>query len=192
MLPPLATPQDAKLLGYCVDAPQLQRASARIRGYTRQEISAGSSTHIVIGQKRYLLPQRPVKSITSVTDHHGNVLPDSAWHLDGQFLHLPVNGTPWIANGPCWGGEKGAFRVTYDHGFDTLPDELVELVCSVANRIQNAPAGLGLGARTEQAGGETITWGADAFGAVTDLTKAEKTVLDRIFPKYVRSVNLWA
>ncbi len=192
MLPPLATPQDASQLGYCVSAAQLARASARVRGYTRQTITAGTSTHIVIGKKKFLLPQRPVNSVTLVEDHYGNDVPASAYHLDGQFLHLPVNGAPWIANGPdYYGCDDGFFKVTYTHGFTTLPDELVEVVCSIASRLENAPDGLSMGARTEQAGGETITWGADAFSAVTDLTKAEKDVLRRIFPQLPRSVSLW-
>lgn len=191
MLPPLATPQDATLFGYCVTAPQLARASARVRGFTKQQISLGTSTHIVIGQRKYLLPQRPVVEITEVKDHADFVLPVSAYHLDGQFLHLPVGGTPWIANGPCYGGTKGAFRVTYDHGFEVLPDELIEVVCSIASRLTEQPEGLAAGARTEQAGGETVTWGTDAFAAVTDLTRAEKDVLRRIFPRLPRTVSLW-
>lgn len=192
MLPPLATPQDASQLGYCVTQAQLARASARVRGYTKQTITTATSTHIVIGQRNYLLPQRPVQEIVEVKDHEGRVLPESAYHLDGQFLHLPVCGTPWIANSPSYEGTNGAFRVTYVHGFVTLPDELIEVVCSIANRLENAPDGLSLGARTEQAGGETITWGADAFGAVTDLTRAEKEILSRIYPRRPRTVNLWA
>lgn len=191
MLPPLVTVQDASQLGYCVSQAQIARASARVRGFTKQQITTGTSTHIVIGSKKYLLPQRPVQSITSVTDDQGFTVPSSAYHLDGQFLHLPVCGTPWIANGPFYGGEKGFFRVTYVHGFTTLPDELVELVCSIAQRLEDAPSGLAKGVRTEQAGGETVTWGADAFSAVTDLTTAEKTVLRRIFPALPRSVDLW-
>lgn len=169
-LPPLATTADLTLFGYPDDVPAsvLERASARVRRYTRQDISPGTSTVELFGPP-FRLPQRPVREVTAVTG-------TSSWTLHPAGV-LEIAG--------C-----GPITVTYDHGFDELPDDLVELVCQIATRLHSTPDAIQTGARTEQAGGESVTWGVEAYAASTGLTTEEKSGLDKLFPKLPKTAIL--
>ena len=60
---------------------------------------------------------------------------------------------------------------------------LAEVVFSVANRMANTMPQVVAGAVSEGSGGEQVTFGAQAYAGTSDLTDAEKRVLDRIAPK---------
>jgi hypothetical protein len=166
----LATPTDLVAYGYDIDADKassmLARASVRVRAYTKQDITSGTST--VTLRAPFLLPQRPVVSVTSVTDEDDNTLVvDTDYTVRGQYIVSDY---------------KGELTVTYTHGFTTLPDRLVEVVCAIAFRLANSPHGLDIGVQSEGADGESITWGSDAYAGVADLTRTERDVLDKLFP----------
>lgn len=181
MLLPLATLDDAEAYGYTgVSDVMLVRASTRVRRYTRQQITPGESTAILTGVGPWLLPQRPVQTVTAVVDDQGKAVPANRWQLCGQHLYVHH------------GHVRAPLRVTYTHGFDTIPDELIELVCSIADRLGSVPAAMAAGATTEQAGGETITWGSDAYAGSTGLTSAEEKALATLFPKRPRTAQLHA
>lgn len=168
----LASSADLIAFGYpATAATQLVRASVRVRAYAKQDIAAGTST--VDTRFPFLLPQRPVTAITSVVvvSDDGSVatLGTTDYHLEGQKLI-------------CDGYRDQLLRITYAHGFATIPDELKEVVCAVANRLASAPAGLMSGIQSESADGESISYGSDAFGGVAELTSGEKRVIDRLFP----------
>lgn len=174
-LPALATAADLTDYGYdSVPAGMLDRASVRVRRYTGQQITAGSSVVTLPGPS-YHLPQRPVNEVTSVQT------------LDGGDVEYEL----------CYGGYvRPRFKrfhpivVGYNHGYDTLPDAVIEVVCSVAARMSATPAAVGSGAQTEQAGGESVTWGSDAYAGTTGLTRAERKELDRLFPRIPKTVRL--
>lgn len=173
-LPPLVTAADLTAYGYdTVPDGLLARASARVRRYTRQQITPGTSTVTVTGDGPWLLPQRPVTAVVSVTDADGDAVSD--YELRGQWLHSSV----------C-----GPLEVAYEHGYDTLPDDLVELVCAIAARLGEMPGAVGAGARTEQSGGESVTWGVEAYTSASGLTRGEQAALNRIYPNRPRSVRL--
>ena len=172
-LPPLATAADLTDFGYeDVPVALLLRASTRVRRYTRQEITPGTTTVTLHGVGPWLLPQRPVTEVTTVVDAEENQVEHE---LRGQHLHTR---------------RCGPLTVTWSHGFSPLPDELVELVCSIASRMASTPAGMHAGARTEQAGGESVTWGSDAYGGTTGLTETERAELDRLLPRLPSTVRL--
>jgi hypothetical protein len=167
-LPPLATAADLAFYGY-EDVPDeiLDRASARVRRYTGQQITAGTST-VELARAPYRLPQRPVTSVESVTR------PD-----DDEELEFTLKSAGVLkVSGRC-----GPIVVDYSHGFAVLSDELIELVCAIASRLAKTPDALSLGHRTEQAGGESITYGAEAYAAVGGLTPGEQEALDGLFPR---------
>src|SRR5690606_17891848 len=142
-LPLLATAADLEDYGYAAIPDEvlhemLLRASARVRRYTRQRITAGTST-VTLPSSPYKLPQRPVRAVNSVAT------------AEGVPLGYTLNAGGVIEVAGC---HDGPVVVDYDHGFETLPDELIELVCSIASRLASTPAGMHAGARTEQAGGE--------------------------------------
>ena len=72
----------------------------------------------------------------------------------------------------------------------TYPEPLVELVCSIAYRLASTPDAVTQGVRNEQAGGEQVTWGADAYAGTSSLTSAEMTALDRMYPRMPHTINL--
>lgn len=171
-LPPLATPADAATYGYeDVSEAMLARASARVRRYTRLDITAGTSTVTLSGPGPWRMPQRPVTSITSVTDENGDPV---RYELDGQFLSA----------------DTYPVTVEYSHGYAELPDALVELVSAIASRMQSMPASVAAGAQTEQAGSETVTWGAQAYASTSGLLPSEEKALDTLFPIIPRTIRL--
>jgi hypothetical protein len=166
MLPALATTLDAEAFGLTVTSEALLRASMRVRSFTGQQISAGTSTVTLRGPVSRL-PQRPVVSVTTVLDE------------DGEAVEYEMNGSQITAE------STGLLTVEYDHGYadGSYPDELVELVCTIAARLEGQSDALAAGVTQEQSGSASQTFGMDAFRAASSLTSEEKAVLNRLFPR---------
>ena len=172
MLPPLATQTDAVNLGFTVDDAALMRASIRIRGHVRQQITVGASTIVARGPI-IRLPQRPVTGVESVT-------------LDGAAIAYTETGSNVIEVDSC---ER--VTVTYTHGFVFVPDDLVELVCQVATRLAAPTDGmLAAGAQQATAGPFTVGLGWDAWKAQSGLTAGDKETLRRYWPDVPRTIPL--
>lgn len=173
MLANLATQADATAFGYgTITAAMFARASARVRGYTRQTISATTTT--ITGRGPVIqLPERPVNSITSVTDVTD---PASTITLTSDEWVLRSGG---VLETPSYSGN---LTVVYTSGWATLPDELVELVCGLASRLTEINPDVAAGVQQESGGSESVTFGFDSYNAISELSTGEKRVLDRIFP----------
>ena len=177
MLSPLATVADAAAFGLTVAEASLLRASTRVRGYVDQQITFGTST-VVLPESNRRLPQRPVIAVTSVVDEDGVTLTDGTdWELVGDRIET---------------GARGRLTVTYSHGLIDLPDELIELVCTVAARIGNMPAELQTGVQQQGAGPFQTTYGFDSHKAASGLTQGEKDVLNRLWPRLPRTLTMGA
>jgi hypothetical protein len=175
LLASLASQSDATAYGYgTITEGMFARASARVRGYVRQQITAGTSTITVRGPI-VLLPERPVTAITSVTDEVSE--PDLPYTLLADEWELRVGG---VLQTPKFGGN---LQVSYTHGFANLPDELIELVCQLATRLTNVNQAAASGVQQETGGSESVTLGFDSYNAISELSTGEKRVLDRLFPK---------
>lgn len=177
MLAPLATPTDAAAFGLDVTDEALARASARIRGHVRQQITSGTST-VVLPESSRRLPERPVVSVESVTDEDGTVLVDGTdWDLVGDRIDTSAT---------------GRLTVAYTHGLPALPDELVELVCMVAARIDASPttSAIAQGVQQQTSGPFSIGYGWDSYKAQSGLTEGEKQVLARYWPRLPRTITL--
>ena len=171
----LATTSDAALFDLTVTDGALMRASARIRGHVRQQITYGASTTILPWSNRRL-PERPVVSVESVTDEDGVTLTEGTdWKLVGDRIDT---------------SSTGRLTVAYTHGFTALPGELVELVCTVAARMGGMPAELQAGVRSQGAGPFQQTYGWDSYKAASGLTEGEKQVLARYWPRLPRTITL--
>ena len=171
----LATTSDAALFDLTVTDGALMRASARIRGHVRQQITYGASTTVLPWSNRRL-PERPVVSVESVTDEDGVTLTEGTdWALAGDRIDT---------------SSTGRLTVAYTHGFTTLPDELVELVCTVAARMGGMPAELQAGVQSQGAGPFQQTYGWDSYKAASGLTEGEKQVLARYWPRLPRTITL--
>ena len=140
-LEPLATVDDVTVRGVTVASEEtarlsvfLEAASAAVRDVAGCPISRVADDVVVLeGRGQYLpLPGPPVVSVASV--ECGGV-PVTDWELRSGALWRP-------------GGWSGNVTVTYTHGLETVPADIVDLVCRmavhalVASRAQ--PDGSGL------------------------------------------------
>ena len=157
------------------------RASSRVRGYVRQRITAGTSIITVRGPV-VLLSERPVNGIMSIVDAVTD--PDVPYTLKADEWWLRVGG---VLETPRFGDN---LEVTYWHGFATIPDELVELVCGVAARLTDVNPAAATGVQQETGGSESVTYGFDSYNAISELSTGEKRILDRLFPKRANLVVL--
>ena len=175
MLEPLASAADAADYGITVTAAGLARASARIRGHVRQRITYGTSTVTLPASDRRL-PERPVVSVESVVSEDGTALvAGTDYELVGDRVDT---------------ARTDRLTVTYTHGLGTLPDDLVELVCTVAARMGGMPAELQAGVQQQGAGPFQQTYGWDAYKAASGLSEGEKQVLARYWPRLPRTITL--
>lgn len=174
----LVTTQTATSWGFTgLTDVDLRRASARIRGYLGQDISSGTSTVTARGPV-FRLPQRPVNSVTSVVDQDGAAL---EYTIEGSIIT-----TAYL----------GMVTVAYSHGYATLPDELIELVCQVAARLSSNSANTALASgvqQQQQTAGvfqSGVTYGWDAWKAQAGLTQGERDTLNRYFPRLPQIITM--
>lgn len=138
VLPPLASAADLEALG--IDTSDMSRVdsllvsvSAEVREAAGVPISRTTSTVTVGGTCDVFLdlPGRPVRAVSSV-EVDGSSVDD--WRL--------VDGRLWRRCG--WAGTHAPVTVTYDHGFDEVPADIVRLVCMfVAAGLHAAEDGYG-------------------------------------------------
>lgn len=185
----LATTDDLTRFGYVPPASAdalLDRASARIRlAAGHQEITSDTSvvTFPPSPERERRLWQFPAtlvhtvvrldtqQDITADCDLVGNdlVLPQYA---DFDYL-FPTSGPAWYA--------FTAIMVTYDHGFQTLPDELVELVCSVAMRLSGTKPDRDMAVSAQAVGDVSQTINPAALQFNAGLLPSEEATIRRIF-----------
>lgn len=186
LLPPLATPEQlGAMQGQVFTGARLEQAtvlldmaSDEVRGYLRQEVTAGTST-ITVPLRRsdpyedpcraeVWLPQRPVNDVTAVTVD-GEV--PVRWWWDGDRVFLPY--TLW---------RQGQHRpplveVTYEHGYDPVPGYVRNVALQAAGRVMVNPSQI----RSEVVGGISTVYAVQVSGEALGvlLTSAERRTLDR-------------
>jgi hypothetical protein len=126
----------------------LDMASARVRRFTRQTLSAVTADVLTVpgtwGTELHL-PQIPVTAVTSIT-------------VDGVLVD-PTEYT-WTRSGLItrywrwWGGPKSSIVVTYNHGFATIPDDIVTIVAALVAEQYRNPDQL----QQERAGSYEVTY----------------------------------
>lgn len=119
-------------------------ASSEIRAYTGQQFDATSDVVVVSPQSGgvVFLPQIPVQSVTQVeifipdpvTGIQGWAMVDPSYYRSNS--HGTVYLTQWL---PTWPNGWDTVRVTYSHGYSTIPDELRDLCLSLAARWLDNP-----------------------------------------------------
>ena len=172
MLDPICTSSEAEDFGYTVSDADLARASSRIRSYTGQRVTEGSSTVLLAGRGPWLLPERPVSAVSALVDEDGAAV---EFTLRGQMLH-------------AYGCN---LTVTFDHGYEQgeVPDTLVEACAQIASRLGSS-AGSDPGIQQITQGSISVGFGMASANAASDLMPGEKAMLDRIYPKRPRTVRL--
>jgi hypothetical protein len=172
----LADQTAATAYGYgTIASGYFARASARVRMFaTSRGYSLDDGTFTVIGRGPSVqLPNRPVDTITSVTDvedaDNTVLLTSDEWVLrSGGVLEAPAY--------------SGNLSIVYTAGIATLSDGVVEFVCAVASRMSNTLAAVAAGAQQETGGSESVTYGFDSYSGISDLTRGELASLARMFP----------
>jgi len=177
----LTTVEYEALTGKTVDVLALQGASGIVRAYCKWAISSFTVDVRDVdsdGGRLVVLPCLHVTDVSSVvlngTDYWGNdlvqpVARDWQWFSDGRL--------EWLSSWPYSGWVSGARRltVTYSGGYEFTPDEILMVVCSVAERIA-APSAIHQ--KLSNVGGiqtnSTYSPNTDSNG----LTDLEKNVLD--------------
>lgn len=152
-LPPLATAADLEAAGATGgDAAMemaIRRASARVRRYTRQDITfvPGDTIDLPGGERVLRLPQYPLVvnsdnplTVVEVADFSGIewvALEDRDYSRLGNEL---TRGYPWQAPtrlmGWPYSRAQGVWapsvRVTYSHGYTEVPDDIMDVVLDLA------------------------------------------------------------
>lgn len=146
-------------------AALIDDATAAVRAYTRQTISRATTTdrlmvRIPRGDMVVVLPQRPVTSITTVTDLVGNTV---AYEWDG-LQTLEINGrTDLIFTIPATlDDDLAVVDVTYDHGLDVDNDGR-DILGTVRSIIAGGIVARAFGTPSEQAGKTAETIGGYSY-----------------------------
>jgi hypothetical protein len=166
----------------------LRGASARVRAYTRQDFDLVTGDIAIVRPlgDDLILPQRPVVAVASVKAIPGDAQPDivmSGWSWDG-LDRIRIGGIGWrtAINYDLELGHAGwspeSYRVTYDHGYVSTPDDVVDVVCSMVNRILTAPS-MAEGFGSERVGpfGYSMAPGQGTPGPAVRLTQEDKDAL---------------
>lgn len=127
---PLASLSDLSARGVAVAEAEeviaetmLAAASEAVREAAGSAISEETSTVTLMGASGALLrlPSVPVRAVQAVSV---NGEPVTDFTLTGDSL--------WRAGGWCGDGRPAAITVTFTHGFQTVPEDIVNLVCMFA------------------------------------------------------------
>ena len=161
-------------------------ASAMIRAYTGQTFDkvTGDVATLRVQSGTVRLPQRPVTAVTSVVAIGGAGMPDVAvidYVFDG-IDQIRIGEGTFIINLPAiwWDddGYPGTFRVTYDHGYDAVPADVVAIACGMTLRTLTAPTAQG-GVTSETIGSYSYRLEAADTGLAVSMSKDDRTALAR-------------
>lgn len=177
----------------------LADASALVRDFTRQELTAVTGDTIVLRPVGVLLrlPQRPVTAVTSVSAVGTDGSTAGAlegWVWDGRDkISLACAGPsgPWPLG---WRGPgPDTYRVVYDHGYAPVPPGVVAVVCAMVLRTLLSPS-LTAGMVAERIGSYNyqLQQGGGAPGATVVMTAADEKALARYGPRRAGTIQVEA
>ncbi len=183
-LDPLATVDDLEArLGRSLDDTEtiqaealLAGASARVRTYTGQDFTAVEGDVVQVKARNGVarLPQRPVTAVSAVADLSANDV-SYTWLNDDRIQVGPTS-LNWFEVEP-WRNTVPDLRVTYDHGYEEIPGDIVDVVCSmVARSLARGPDSGAI--QSESIAGYSYSIGASAAAGSVGLLNDERAALD--------------
>jgi hypothetical protein len=165
----------------------LTDASSLIRGYTKRafEFTAGDQVTLRPVGSHLRLPRRPVIAVDQVemigtAGSVDRVMGVSEWAWDGidQIELWPCPTT--LSGVTPTATYADTYRITYDHGYSPVPDDVVALCCRMVLDVLLAPT-LTAGLVQERIGQYAYQYGqatgAGSPGATVRLTEADKQML---------------
>lgn len=141
----------------------LKVASGMIRRYLEQDITV--TTNDVeycdpLNGHMVLLKQLPVTSVSLVETTTDGV----TWTTVAPANYTVSKRTGVVAAKPWtgiqWGCDPESWRVTYTHGYATVPDELNGVCCSIAARAYATPVGIDM----ERTGQRQVKYSLESAG----------------------------
>lgn len=167
-------------------------ASALIRGYTRQTFTAVTGDVVELRPigTTLRLPQTPVTSITSVVaigwaGLADLTLPAGVWGWDGiDCIEIaPWGDDIWLSmpEYEIAGDYPNTYRVTYDHGDNTVPDDVIAVCAGMVLRVILSPSAVE-GLNNEKIGEYSYGFqqgGPGSPGVSVRLTEQDKDILSQ-------------
>lgn len=201
-LPTLASVDDvqSRILPRMLSAAEITRAgvllkdaSSQIRRYCKKDFlyHAGDVKVLKAAGGVIKLPYRPVISVTSVVAISGNVavpdIPVSWWTFDDiDEITIADAAATGVINLPeAWyefGAFPGTYRVTYDHGFEIVPDDVEMVAATTVISVLMAPT-MAAGVIGETVGAYSYRLERGGGGLVVALTEADLAALEDYRPK---------
>lgn len=181
-MPSLATLDDLEArIGTLSDPERAQAVlddvSAVVRAYTGQQFTQEETTVRLRARNGGVkLPQGPVTEVASIENVDGGTV-EFTWDAGG-FVSLAgfdalrsFEVEPYRTNRAIW------IDVTYTHGYETVPADIVAVVCQMAGRAYGRTADT-TGVTQESIAGYSYSVGAAAAAGPMGMLADERRVLD--------------
>lgn len=151
------------------DAPDallyLELASDMVRDFLQQQLDYVQNDVVVLTAYNgvLFLPEQPVTSVSLLETFDG-----TTWSTADPTTYTVALSTGVITATPCtgvqWPTDPGTWRVTYTHGFPTLPNSIVAAVLGVAARAYASPVSVD----SERIGGYQVKYATlnEGFSAI--------------------------
>lgn len=176
-------------------------ASALVRAHTGQYFEHVTGGEIVLRPVGMMLrlPQRPATAVTSVAA----IAPDgtataamAGWSWDGRDkVNLSCATYDVDFSTPAWRNRMtpDTYKVTYDHGYETIPPIVVKVVCDMVLRTLLSPS-MAAGMVSERIGAYNyqLQQGSGTAGAAVVLTPADEKALARYGPRRFGTIQVEA
>lgn len=178
---PLTGPEEARAVALLADA------SALVRAFTGRDFSRTDNETVVLRaqQGEIRLPQTPVLEVTQVVAVGAGGAPDLpviGWRWDGIDIIRTSADSPAINLPELWTDEEydsypGTYRVTYSHGTDVVPADVVAVVARMALRTLTSPTMAG-GVTGETIGPYTYRTDGSGVGTAVAMTDDDRKMLE--------------
>lgn len=161
----------------------LGAASDVFRAKTNQQIEFVEDDEVELTgtwNHQLWLPQRPVIDITALAVRLAGSTTFTAMEVtDIPFTRRGMVAYPsasWIDGSPggYWGSPTASIQVTYSHGYEEIPSDVISTVCSMAVRGMQNPSGL----QSESIGTYSYAYPVGSTGSV-GLTDQESAIIAR-------------
>jgi hypothetical protein len=163
----------------------LTEATAAIRNYTGQHLSQVAGDVVTLDGRgnRLLLPELPVTGVASVVEDGETLTVTTDYKLGAHGILHRINRR--------WASGVQNVVVTYSHGYDELPDDIVNICTRAACRAYQAgltatetEGAIGIQAKSlgdysVQFGAESVVEGSMGASGVRLLLLSEKDILNK-------------